>query len=176
MGLDFAVFSCGRSGSTWTAAWLSRYAAVLHDPAATQTLADLDMWAEDTEGPAGISCTVGWLQGWAYELEKRNVPIVKLVRESEAINRSFERVGLPRLPPIVFEEFKGQPGITVHIKNLTISPLRAEFVLDHLIPSVEFDVVHWDEFRRMNIQPTEEVLKQVRRLVRQHSTHEGDEE
>jgi len=109
--IDFAIFSCGRSGSTWTAAWLSKYASVLHDPAARYTYEEIQAWGEETEGFTGISCTAGWLYGWADRLRKDGVPVVKLYREASGdggrmkINRSFERVGLPPIPIHIYARF-----------------------------------------------------------------------
>lgn len=174
--IDFAIFSCGRSGSTWTAAWLSKYASVLHDPAARYTYEEIQAWGEETEGFTGISCTAGWLYGWADRLRKDGVPVVKLYREASGdgglakVNRSFERVGLPPIPIHIYARFLELDASWHAFSKVVGEPEWAERLLGEILPGVEFDFAHWDEFSRMNIQPTEEVINEVREMV---AAHEG---
>lgn len=150
--MRFAVVGLPRSGTTWTAAWLTDAGALcLHDPLADFSPAEL--LSADVSRPWGIACSGAWmLPGLMREIAAR-CPLVVIERDRFDVGASLAEMGLPEISDDVHRRFERAPGRRVPFGALWEDERQAKAVWDYLRPDAAFDAERWRLLRDMRIEP-----------------------
>ena len=144
--LDFAVLGLPRSGTTWSAAWLTTDTSICwHDPIAYATPFEIEK-KQSSAKYRGISCTGSWMFNWTPP-ERTLV----LERDPAEVNQSLRELGLPELTEAMLDTFGWVRGVRYPYQALFDD--RAGEIWEFLLPHVPFNAERHAELAQMSIQP-----------------------
>ena len=148
--IKFMVLGMPRSGTTWTANWLTTDKTIcIHDPVGRYTLREMD---EIVYGDklVGISCTTSWMLGdW---VDTHPAPKIIIDRNVGPVNKSLTALGLPLMSMQAVCRLKSLKGKRVDYEYL-FDRNTAEMIWQHLLPAIPFDEDRHRELCGYHIQP-----------------------
>lgn len=159
-GLDFMVIALPRSGSTWTANWLSSETTFcLHDPLFYHHYLNLDSaLSQDcfkTYRKVGVSCTALWR--WVDWVNHHPAKKVIIHRELEELNKSLVQLSLTPLTKNDEKSLHDILGLHVSYEDL-FNPIAAEEIWTYLMDTT-FDRERHNLLTKFNVQPAFKTIK-----------------
>lgn len=158
--LDFMIISLPRSGSTWAANWLTTERALcVHDPLWTMPPDEIAQGVERLapDRIRGIACTGLWR--WPSWINAQPGRKLILRRDRGEVERSMQRLGLPRLPGLADRKLAAIKGTHIDWRAL-FDPEAARSIWDFLTDGREpFDQARHASLAAMRIEPKFEAVQ-----------------